>query len=182
MTNSKLPITIRRAAILEAANIVRLLKSCWSEQSGLPPERVNDHKALAFVMRTMSEGAVFVADRAGRLIGSIGAVPKLEQMSDDCFIDQAWLYTVPFNTKVNAGEMGVEEANVLRRETAEALIAEVEEFADKLELPFKAQLLAINPADLDRVYERRGYLYFGGVHLRMPRDEGAIDGARAAVG
>jgi hypothetical protein len=181
MTNGKLPITIRRAAILEAANIVRLLKSCWSEQTTLPPERVNDHKALAWVMRTISEGAVFVADRAGRLIGSIGVVPKVEQMSDDCFIDQAWLYTVPFNTKVNAGEMGVDEANALRRETAEALIAEVEKFADAMELPFKAQLLAVNPADLDRVYERRGYLYFGGVHLRMP-SEGAVDVGARSVG
>jgi hypothetical protein len=103
-------------------------------------------------------------------------------MSDDWFIDQVWMYTVPFNTKVNAGEMGIDEATTLRRETADALLVEVEKFADEKQLPLKAPLFSIDPVDLDRVYDRRGYLYVGGVHIRMPR-EGAVDvGASRATG
>lgn len=173
MTKTPPTITIRPAAVLEAANIVRALKSHWSEQCGLDPERVNDAKALAHVVQVMSEGHVVVADRAGRLIGVAGAKPGAEEVSDDWFIDLAWLYVVPFNTKVSSGEMPAHEAAALRRETAESLLAEIERFADERQLPLRGVVFGTDPVNHDQIFQSRRYLQMGGVHLRMPA--GAMD-------
>jgi hypothetical protein len=174
MTKPSHAITIRRAAVLEAANIVRVLKSHWSEQCGLSPERVNDAKALIHVMKIMNEGCVVVADRAGRLIGVAGAKPGADEVSDDWFMDLTWLYTVPFNTKVSSGEITASEAAALRRETADALLVEIEKFADERQLPLRSVVFGTNPANHDQIFLSRRDLQMGGVHLRMPA--GAVDG------
>lgn len=173
MTNDRVPITIRNAAVLEAANVVRLLKQHWVEQCGLSPERVNDAKALLHVMKVMDEGRVVVADRAGRLIGVAGCKPADEDWSDDWFIDLKWLYAVPFNTKVSSGEMTADEANALRRETESSLLAEIERFADERKLPLQRAAFGLHPANHDQIFTSRRYLYMGGIHIRMP--EGASD-------
>lgn len=168
MTKQAHPITIRSAAVLEAANIVRLLKSHWDEQCGLPPERVNDAKAVIHVMNVMNEGHVVVADRAGRLIGVAGAKPGAEEVSDDWFLDLVWLYAVPFNTKVSSGEMTANEAAALRRETADALLVEIEKFADDRQLPLRSVVFGTDPANHDQIFSSRRYLQMGGVHFRAP--------------
>jgi hypothetical protein len=174
MTKNAIPITIRVAAVLEAANIVRLLKSYWQEQCGLTPERVNDAKAMMYVMNVMNIGHIVVADRAGRLIGVAGCAPGAEEVSDDWFLDLAWLYVVPFNTKVSSGEMPQHEAATLRRETAESLLVEIERFADVRQLPLRSAVFGIDSENHDRIFSSRRYLSMGGVHLRMP--SGADDG------
>lgn len=168
MTSQAIPITIRTAAALEAANIVRTLKSHWSEQGGLRPERVNDTRALIHVIGIIDRGRVVVADRAGRLIGVAGAMPVAEDWSDDWYMDLKWLYAVPFNTKVTAGDMTLGEAASLRRETEESLLAAVEQFADERQLPLVSQTIRLHSENHDQIFSDRRYLRLGGVHMRMP--------------
>lgn len=168
MTTQANPITIRVAAALEAANIVRTLKNHWSEQGGLRPERVNDMRALIHVMEIIDRGRVVVADRAGRLIGVAGVIARAEPWSDDWYMDLQWLYAVPFNTKVTAGDMTHSEASALRRETEESLLAAVEQFADERQLPLVNQTFYLNSENHDQIFSDRRYLRLGGVHMRMP--------------
>lgn len=179
MTSSPIPITIRVPAALEVAKVVLTLKSHLLEQKGLGPDRVNDQRALFHVMKVMREGHVVVADRAGRLIGVAGAIPVAEEWSDDWYIDLKWLYAVPFNTKVTAGDLTPQEAASLRRETEESLLAEVERFADAKGLPLVSQTYCLHSENHGQIFTARRYLSLGGVFMRMP-SEVVGDGALQA--
>jgi hypothetical protein len=142
---------------------------------------VNDTKALVHVLDVINLGRVVVAERAGRLVGVAGVRAVDESWSDDWFMQLLWLYTVPFNSKVSTGEMEPEVAMTLRRETEQSLLAEIEVFADALQIPLRCDVFAMNPVNPDHTFTSRRYLRMGGVYTRMPSEE-MVQGGVAATG
>ncbi len=141
---------------MDAVNIVRLLKQGWSEQLRLEPARVNDAKALRYVLQHVEQSFVVVADLSGRLVGTLAVRPTEEQFSDDWYIEREWFYVVPSF-----------------HETPHRLLVEVEQYSEELELPLRMSAHSFSPERFDLLMSgRRRYVPMGSTFFRVPE---AID-------
>ena len=156
MTNSASELRIRPAAPLDAANIVRLLKQCWEETRAAQFARVNDQKAIQYVVETMAVSFVAVAEISGRIVGVIALTPYKEPWSDDVAMAEEWYYVVP---------------SFRSRGAAALLLQEAELFCDLQQVPMLFGINASQPKELDEFFARRqGYTYMGGNYMRTPKD------------
>jgi hypothetical protein len=165
MTTELRDVTIRRATAMDAVNIVRLLKDGWSEQRHLPPSRVNDVKALRWVIQHIEQSFVVVADLSGRIVGSIACRTVEEPMSDEWYIERVWFYAIPsFHGTPNK------------------LLVEAESFSEEQGLPLVVSVDSFRPERFDRLMaSRRRYVSMGGTYMRVL--EAIDDGAsREAAG
>lgn len=151
MTSANSEIKIRPAAPLDAANIVRLLKHLWLEETALTADRVNEHKAMLFVMSTLDQGHVLVAELSGRIVGTIAVQVTQEAFSDESLIEVRWLYAITSRELVE-----------------QALIEQAEGFADEQELPMLARLFRYSGNRVDHFGGRKGYVPMGPSYLRIP--------------
>lgn len=151
MTSVNSEIKIRPAAPLDAANIVRLLKHLWLEETAITADRVNDGKAMLFVMKTLDQGHVLVAELSGRIVGTIAAQVTQEPFSDESLIEVRWLYAIT------------------ARETVEqVLLEQLEAFANEQELPMLARVFRYTRNRVDHFGGRKGYVSMGPSYFRIP--------------
>lgn len=169
MTSANSEIKIRPAAALDAANIVRLLKHLWHEETAIPADRVNDRKALRYVIETLEQGHVLVAELSGRIVGTVAAQVTQEPWSDESLIEVRWLYAITSRELVEP-----------------ALLEQAEAFADEQELPMHARVFRYAGDRLDHFGGRKGYISMGPSYLRIPVEallsRQAGDDARAPAG
>lgn len=152
MTSGNSEIKIRPAAALDAANIVRLLKQLWLEETALPADRVNDTKAMVYVMKTLEEGRVLVAELSGRIVGTIAALVTQEPWSEESLIEVRWLYAVTQS----------------KDEILRVLIEQAEAFSDEQELPLFARVFSYTRDRIDNFGGRTRYVSMGSSYLRIP--------------
>lgn len=152
MTSANSEITIRPAAALDAANIVRLLKQLWLEETALPADRVNDWKALQYVIKTLEQGRVLVAELSGRIVGTVAAQVTQEPWSDESLIEIRWLYAVTQS----------------KDEILQVLLQQMEAFANEQELPLLARVFRYSRDRIDYFGGRKGYVPMGSSYLRIP--------------
>jgi hypothetical protein len=152
MTSANSEIKIRPAAALDAANIVRLLKSLWLEETALPADRVNDRKALRYVIETLEQGHVLVAELSGRIVGTIAALVTQEPWSEESLIEVRWLYAVTQS----------------KDEILQVLLQQAEAFANEQELPMLARVHRYSRDRIDHFGGRTGYVPLGASYLRIP--------------
>ena len=151
MTSAQSEIKIRAAAPLDAANIVRLLKHLWHEETALPADRVNDSKAMLFVMKTLEHGHVLVAELSGRIVGTIAVQVTQEPWSDESLIEVRWLYAITSREIVEC-----------------ALLENAETFANEQKLPMLARVFRYSRDRVDHFGGREGYVLMGSSYLRFP--------------
>lgn len=153
MTSANSEIKIRPADALDASNIVRLLKQLWLEETALPADRVNDRKAMRYVMETLEQpGRVLVAELSGRIVGAAAALVTQEPWSEESLIEVRWLYAI---TKQ-------------KDEILQALLGQAEVFADEQELPLLARVFRYAGDRVDHFGGRKGYVSMGPSYLRIP--------------
>ncbi len=152
MTSATSEIKIRPAAALDAANIVRLLKQLWLEETALPADRVNDWRALQYVLKTLEQGHVLVAELSGRIVGTIAALVTQEPWSEESLIEVRWLYAVTQS----------------KDEILQVLLQQAEAFADEQELPMLARVHRYARDRIDNFGGREGYVSMGSSYLRIP--------------
>lgn len=163
MTDSTRAYTIRPAVSFDTVNITRLLGSAWNE-GPTNVLRVNEAKAIRWIMESIENAFVLVADLGGRLIGTIAFVPTRPPWSDDLLMGKLWFYAKPFRS---------------REAVLTDLLAETEKLMDRERLTMKLdfELDALFPVGFSAsVADRRGYTQLGGAsYLRSPvavsRDE-----------
>lgn len=153
MTSANSEIKIRPAAALDAANIVRLLKHLWNEETACTADRVNDWKALQYVIKTLDQGRVLVAELSGRIVGSIACLATQEPWSDESFLEVRWLYALH---------------NLLRYDIEAALLEQAELFSSEQELPLLARVYSYSRDRVDHFGGREGYVAMGPSYLRIP--------------
>jgi hypothetical protein len=152
MTSANSEIKIRPAAALDAANIVRLLKQLWLEETALPADRVNDWRALQYVLKTLEQGHVLVAELSGRIVGTIAALVTQEPWSEESLIEVRWLYAVTQS----------------KDEILQVLLQQAEAFADEQELPMLARVNRYARDRIDHFGGRAGYVSMGSSYFRIP--------------
>jgi hypothetical protein len=152
MTSASSEIKIRPAAALDAANIVRLLKHLWLEETALPADRVNDRKALRYVIETLEQGHVLVAELSGRIVGTISVLVTQEPWSDESLIEVRWLYSI----------------TQMKDEILKALLGQAEVFADEQGLPMLTRVFRYSWDRVDHFGERQGYVAMGLGYIRIP--------------
>jgi N-acetylglutamate synthase-like GNAT family acetyltransferase len=171
MTSANSEIKIRPADALDASNIVRLLKQLWLEETALPADRVNDRKAMRYVMETLEHpGRVLVAELSGRIVGVAAALVTQEPWSEESLIEVRWLYAI---TKS-------------KDEILQVLLQQAEAFADEQELPLLARVFRYSGDRIDHFGGRKGYVSMGPGYMRIPLEAllskpSSRDGGAAAV-
>lgn len=166
MTEKSRGATIRPATALDAVNIVRLLQDGWKGSGAVQVARVNETKAMEYVLSTIKlsereDAFVSVADLSGRLVGTLACVRRQERWSEDWFLGKEWFYVTP---------------TWLTRGTAHSLLAEAEKHADARAMSMLFEIDIATQSEFDRLLANRpGYRRHGATYLRMPEVTGDVD-------
>lgn len=143
------PIKIRPVTAIDVSNIVRLLLE-WHSTSMIqyPPPVEND--VLRWVAGVLDIGYIGAAERAGRIIGTIGIEPRQFQWNKATwFLGDAFFYVNP---------------NYRRSGVATALLHAAKLYAAARRAPLVLAILTGDqPEKLERYYSIQGGIYAGGI-------------------
>lgn len=141
-------IVIRNAGPRDASNVVRLLME-WHDSIGIEYPQPIEGDVLKWVVAIMTNGYVIVAERAGRLIGTIGVQPT----------------PLPFNMKEVVLRDQFFYVTKAHRDggVANALMKKVQAWAAIGRIPLIMNIISgLNTEKLDRYYQIQGGIYAGG--------------------
>jgi predicted N-acetyltransferase YhbS len=148
-------ILIRKAKPLDAVKIVRLLWQAYEEDGNLYPEPT-EVLALNWVVGMLNEGHVIVAEKEGRLVGSVAVSNYRFPWSEKWYLYVDWLFV----------SKGFREGGVF-----EGLMKSVHDFADSQGdrgAPIFGGISSGKDARLkDRLLQMKGYHYLGGQFIRQ---------------
>lgn len=145
-------IVIRPAEVLDAVNIVKLLRAEWQELAKDGLGVLNERKGLEWVLTSINHHFVLVADLQGRIVGTIALKPLEIPWGDGIFLGQLWFYVFPTFRK---GDI------------AEQLARAAEALADRhgLFTMFRSEFAS----ELPRLFEKRpGCKHTGMFYMRLP--------------
>jgi predicted N-acetyltransferase YhbS len=149
-------IIIRRAKPYDASNICRMLERSHYEESLYPPP--DEGMVLRWVTQVLTEGFVLVAERSGRLTGSVAVTNYQFPWSPKWYLSTDWLYVVK-----EARDGG----------TFSALMTALHRYADSMKAPIFGGVQSGVDAKLkDRLMAMKGYQYIGGQFIRKEADDG----------
>lgn len=158
MTDSTADYTIRPATASDVVNITRLLKSAWAD-GPMQVLRVNEAKAIRWVMDSIDGAFILVADLTGRLFGTIAFVPVQPAWSDDWLMSRLWFYARPQLRT--------------REKVLNDLLVAAETFMDQKRMVMRLDLDtdALMPRGFSSgLADRHGYTQIGtGALLRLPK-------------
>jgi GNAT superfamily N-acetyltransferase len=153
-------IKIRQAQPLDVSNLVRLLdQSITDDGNGYPPP--DYYMAINWVTSILNEGYVVVAEKSGRLIGTIAVTNFRFPWSPRWFLYVDWMFV-----SRNFREGGV----------FAGLMKVIHAYADDRGAPIWGGISSGKDATLkDRLMRMSGYQYLGGQFIREPETK---DGQR----
>lgn len=88
-------VNIRPATALDASNLVRLLHAGWDEGAAAALGSFDEGRVLEYVTRTLKHCFAVVAERSGRIVGSIAIAPAHLPMIAEPVMVEAWFACVP---------------------------------------------------------------------------------------
>jgi N-acetylglutamate synthase-like GNAT family acetyltransferase len=95
-------VTIRTATAADAVEILHLLTAMHAEAPiGHAP--IDPARAFDFIHRVIGEGAVFIAEKEGLPVGSLGCMPGMDWWSSEVLLKDAWNYVRPEHRASRAG-------------------------------------------------------------------------------
>lgn len=149
-------VAIRGAGPADAVVLKVMLKKSLEEVRDGQFSRINEAKARAYIEMCIQDGACFVAELDGAIIGTICLRTLQEIWSDDAFLNEEWFYVLPRFRETGA---------------ALKLLDTAEKLADQMELPVYMAINNGDPEPLERVLDQRmGYRRTGANYLRHPRN------------
>lgn len=152
-------ITVRRAKPFDASNLCRLLDQAYEDSGGGVYPEVDQRSMLAWVADVLSRGYVIVAEKSGRIVGSIALCDFQFPWNPRWYLSMEWFYVSPAFR-----ENG----------TADALIKAAHAFADTGKpggISILAGLTSAKHAAVkDRLMRMKGYTYMGGTFMRKPNE------------
>jgi GNAT superfamily N-acetyltransferase len=150
-------IVIRQAKPFDTVKVARLLIQAYDEPGNLYPEP-NELMVLNWVTEMMNEGFVVVAEKEGRVLGSVGVSNYRFPWSEKWYLSIDWMYVLK----------GFRDGGVF-----EALLKRLHAFADERKAPIYAGISSGNDPRLkDRMMQMKGYTYLGGQFIRMESGHG----------
>jgi predicted N-acetyltransferase YhbS len=145
-------ITVRRAKPYDVANLCRLLDQAYEDSGGIYPE-VHEPSMLVWVSNTLTSGYTIVAEKSGRIVGSLALTDFQFPWNPRYYLTMEWFYVT----------RGFRDNG-----TADALIKAAHAFADEGKMPILAGLTSAKDPELkDRLMRMKGYTYLGGTFMRM---------------
>jgi N-acetylglutamate synthase-like GNAT family acetyltransferase len=159
-TSESQTITIRKAKAYDVSNLCRLLEQAYSDAEGMYPEP-DQYMVINWVTGILSEGYCVVAEKAGRIIGSVAVTNYRFPWSPKWFIYVDWMYV----------SVGFREGGVF-----DGLLTAIHAYADERQAPIFGGISSGKAAALkDRLMRMKGYHYLGGQFMR---DTEVQDGQR----
>ena len=153
--NDQGKIVIRPAKPYDATKLCYLLERAYLDQDDVYPP-IDQARMLAWVTRLLSDGYVLVADKGGRIVGSLALANWQFQWSVVWYAVIEWFF-VDKSFRVNG--------------TADGLLRAAHMFADERQVPIVGGISAARDAKVkDRLMRIKGYTYLGGQFLRTPDD------------
>lgn len=148
-------VTIRPATALDASRLVRLLHEGWSEGAAARLGAFDENRVLEYITRTLKHCFAIVAERSGRIVGSIAIAPAHLPMIAEPVMVEAWFACVPaWRDKGVPGE----------------LLAAAERFCEQQGLALVIGNCLASPAALDRAtVARAGYAPLRQAVIRVPK-------------
>ncbi len=164
MSDENQQIKIRQAQPLDVSNIVRLLEHAITDDEGAYPEP-DYYMAINWVTSILIDGYVIVAEKSGRLIGSVAVTNYKFPWSQRWFLYVDWLFV----------SRSFRQGGVF-----EALMSALHGYADDRGAPIWGGISSGRDARLkDRLMTMNGYRYLGGQFIREPtKVEEPEDGQR----
>lgn len=146
-------ITIRPATAYDATRICRLLEHAIKDHEGYFPPN-DEARTMNWVLSVLNEGYVVLAERSGRVIGSVAVTNYQFPWSPQWFLYTDWMFV----------QQAFREGGVF-----EALMKAIHAFADDKGAPVFGGIQSGKDARLkDRLLQMNGYGYLGGQFIREP--------------
>ncbi|MES1955798.1 GNAT family N-acetyltransferase [Salinisphaera hydrothermalis] len=93
MGDQKKVIRIRKAQQSDAVALYRLLEEAYSDR-GVDYSPIDENRLMCWITTTIADGEVWVADRSGRVIGSIALIDFQFPWSANWVLINSWLYVL----------------------------------------------------------------------------------------
>lgn len=160
-------VTIRQAKPYDVSNLCRLLEQVWHDAEGEYPEP-DQYRVINWVTSIINDGYVVVAEKSGRLVGTIALTNYQFPWSPKWYLYTDWMYV----------SKSFREGGVF-----DALLTAIHAYADERKAPIFGGIHSGKyPMLKDRLMQQRGYKYLGGQFLRTQMsddsDEEIEDGLR----
>jgi GNAT superfamily N-acetyltransferase len=148
-------VSIRPATALDASRLVRLLHEGWSEGAAARLGQFDENRVLEYITRTLKHCFCIVAERSGRIVGSLAIAPAHLPMIAEAVMVEAWFACVPaWRDKGVPGE----------------LLAAAERLCDGQGLALAIGTNFTAPTGLDRALAgRSSYAPMRAVLMRLPK-------------
>ncbi len=144
-------VTIKQAKPYDVSNICRLLEQAVHDNEGLYPEP-DQHMAIQWVTSILNEGYVVVAEKSGRLVGSVAVTNYRFPWSLKWYLYVDWMFV---SRKFREG--GV----------FDGLMTAIHAYADERKAPIYGGISSGRDARLkDRLMRMNHYQYLGGQFIR----------------
>lgn len=95
-------VTIRTANKADAVELLHLLTAMHGE-APVAHSPIDASRAFDFIHHVIGSGAVFIAERDGDLVGSLGCMPGMDWWSSETVLKDAWNYVRPEHRASRAG-------------------------------------------------------------------------------
>lgn len=152
-------ITIREGKPYDVSNICRLLEQAYDGDNLYPVP--DPYLVISWVTNILNEGYVVVAEKSGRLIGTVAVTPYKFPWSRKWYLYVDWLFV----------SKGFREGGVF-----DGLLRQLHTYADDRKAPIFGGVSSGKDARLkDRLMQMKGYQYLGGQFIR---DTEVTDGRR----
>ena len=156
-------ITIRKGKPYDVSNLCRLLEQTIPDGDGYYPEP-DQNMAIQWVTSILNEGYVLVAEKSGRLIGTVAVTDFCFPWSPKRYLYVDWMYV----------SKSFRDGGVFA-----GLMQALHAFADEREAPIYGGISSGRDARLkDRLMTMNGYHYLGGQFIRDLSLQEIEDGQR----
>lgn len=152
MSSDKPQITIRPARPYDATSLCRLLTRAYDDTEDDVYPEVDGARMLTWVSTTLTDGYTVVAERGGRIYGSIALTNFQFPWSERWYMNMEWFY-VDQTARKDGMAMG--------------LLKHAHAYADGHRAPILGGVSSAKDTGLkDRLMSMQGYTYLGGQFLR----------------
>lgn len=151
-------ILIRTARPADVTAIYGLLLNSYQEMAYVMPPPLEFH-AFAWILRTMESGRVYLAERGGQAVASVGLRQQTwEWNPTKPFLQDVWFYILP---------------DARRGGTARGLMQAAKKLSEETKLPLFMGITTGTSPDLkERFYAMQGLQYLGGFFAYTPSSSG----------
>lgn len=158
--SEKAEAVIRPAGPMDSVNLVRLIKEGWKETPASQISPLNEQKLLEYVTATLRHCFCIVAEKNGRVLGTLAVAPIRMPWCESVVMAESWFCVVP---RHRDGKLPGQ------------LLRALDQFLDKQKLPAILGTQILTPASFNGMMgERKGYQHSRATFVRLPAEAQAV--------